>query len=80
MIVETILNVFMLPLDGLFLLIKPFTLVLPGFQGLSHPIMLFNSVIGGNVLGLIFSSFTFWLTAKLTFGLVVWLYKLLPFT
>lgn len=80
MIVEAIINVLMSPLDLLFLLLKPFTLALPGFQGLAQPIMLFNGVVGGNVLSLIFSSFSFWVTTKSTYGVLVYLYNLLPLT
>lgn len=36
-------------------------------------------IIGADVLSLIFSSITFWLTFRTGIGLVVWVYKLIPF-
>lgn len=36
-------------------------------------------VVGTDLLSIVFASITFWLSFKASVGLVIWIYKLIPF-
>ena len=80
MIVEFIVNCFCGLLDGVFLTVNFVSIPVNGIQVLGTFVSYGASIIGADLLLLFCSTVMMWSTLKLSLGLILFMWRLLPFT